>query len=301
VIAPGLLPLLLLAAPARAHGLGAGEGAAWDPWVLAPVALAALGFALGTLRLSRRGRSGAAALRRGLLFAGGIGAVALALHSPLAAIAHGSFAAHMAEHELLMVVAAPLLVLARPIGPWLWSLPPGARRASGAALAARCVRGPWRVLSDPVVASALQATALWAWHLPALFQAALENPWVHRLQHIGFLGTALLFWWSLLARARAGYGLAALHLFAASVQAGLLGALFLFAPRPLYPGQGLGAAALGMTPLEDQQLAGLVMAGAACLVYPAAALRLLALWIAARRPPSEAAAGEEARRALRPA
>jgi putative membrane protein len=280
--AAGLLILLGQAGAAAAHGGEPHGEAGWDPWVVLPLLLAALAFAVGAFRLAGRARRFGLARRAGLL-AAGLGTVALALLSPLAAAAHASFAAHMVEHELLMVVAAPLLILARPLGPWLWALPLGARRACGRVLHAPGLRRGWRIASAPAVASGLQAIALWGWHVPALFQMALESAAAHRLQHLCFLGTALLFWWSLLAAGRTGYGAAALHLFVASAQAGLLGVLFLFAARPLLPLQGAGAAAYGLTPLQDQQLAGIVMAGAACLVYPAVALRLLQLWIAAGR------------------
>ena len=135
-------------------------------------------------------------------------------------------------------------------------------------------------------AAALQAVVLWGWHVPPLFEAALRHPALHAVQHLIFLAAAALFWWAMLASGRAGYPVATVHLLAASLQGALLGALFLFAPHPWFPAQRGGAS--GFSPLEEQQLGGLVMAGAACAVYPGAALVMLARWIAARKEPRDA-------------
>jgi cytochrome c oxidase assembly factor CtaG len=266
--------LLVLPLPAAAHG-GVEHGVPTG-WIAMPLLAAAGLYALGVLR---RGRL---PVTRALAGLAGFGALALATLPPLAAWSHASFLAHMVEHELIMVVAAPLLVLARPLGPWLRASPRQLRLGIGRVLAAPALRGSWRLLAAPATASALQVGVLWGWHVPPLFQAALRDPVLHAVQHLSFLGAACLFWWAILARGQAGYGVAALHLFAASVFGGLLGALFLFAPRPWFPAQAMGSP-LGLSPVEDQQLAGLVMAGAACLVYPAAALALLERWIAGRR------------------
>lgn len=266
--------LVLLPMPAAAHGAEA-HGVPGS-WALLPLVVASGAYAAGVLRIGRLpwGRT--------LAFGAGMGALVIVTLSPLAAWSQTSFFAHMVEHELIMVVAAPLLVLARPIGPWLWALPRGARQGIGQAMASRGARRGWGFLSAPATASVLQLIVLWGWHVPPLFTAALHDPVLHVAQHFSFLGVACLFWWAMLARGRAGHGVAALHLFAASVHGGLLGVLFLFAGRPWFPAQAMGGP-FGLSPLEDQQLAGLVMAGAACLVYPAAALLLLARWIAGRK------------------
>src|SRR4051794_1639481 len=221
---------------------------------------------------------------RAACFAAGWAALLAALLPPLRQAGQGLFTAHMLEHELLMVAAAPLLVLGRPIGPFLWALPPAARRRLGRAVQARPVAAAWRALTAPLVATVLHFAALWAWHLPLLFEAALDHPGLHRLQHISFLGSALVFWWAMLERRPRVPGPAFGHLFVTSIHASLLGALFLFAPRPWYPRQVLGAAAWGLSPLEDQQLGGLLMWLVACSVYVVAALWILAGWIRGARP-----------------
>jgi cytochrome c oxidase assembly factor CtaG len=112
-----------------------------------------------------------------------------------------------------------------------------------------------------------------------LFDAALTNTAVHRLQHLSFFVTAIVFWWAVVWRA--DYGLAAWTLFLTMVHTSVLGALMTLAPRVLYVAQTETAMTWGMTPLEDQQLAGLIMWIPAGTVYAGAAMAMLALWIGA--------------------
>jgi cytochrome c oxidase assembly factor CtaG len=136
-------------------------------------------------------------------------------------------------------------------------------------------------LTDPLVATLLHGAALWAWHMPVLYDLVLTNVVFHRLQHLSFFVTALLFWWSLLhpRNARAGSGLAVFCLFVTALHSGLLGLLLSLSRRPWYPGQGALAESLGLTVLEDQQLAGLVMWVPMGLIYTGVALALAARWI----------------------
>ena len=115
-----------------------------------------------------------------------------ALAPPLDALAERSFAVHMVQHELLMVVAAPLLVLGRPLEAWAWALPLAARRALAAVSREPVVQAAWRALTMPVGAWSVHAVALWTWHLPLLFVAALSNPALHVLQHACFFASALV-------------------------------------------------------------------------------------------------------------
>jgi putative membrane protein len=255
-----LLPLLLAAAPAAAHGGGLPDQPDFDPWVVLPLALSWILYARGTAQFWRRAAPGRGVPRwRAACFAAGWASLLLALLPPLRQAGHGLFTAHMLEHELLMVAAAPLLVLGRPIGPLLWALPPRARRVLSRAAQAPPLAALWRALTAPLAATLLHGVALWASHLPQLFEAVLEHPGLHRLQHVSFLGSALVFWWAMLERRPRAPGPAFGPLFVTSIHASLLGALFLFAPRPWYPRQVLGAAAWGLSPLEDQQLGGMLM------------------------------------------
>ena len=260
--------LFLLPSSALAH---AGGDTGWfsEPWVLGPLLLSGGLYAAGLARLW-----GSAGAGRGirpwqaLCYAAGWLVLAGALLSPLHAAGATSFAAHMVEHELIMAVAAPLLVVARPVGAFLWAFPRGARPGVVGGFRGRPVRAVWRALCDPVVATVLHGAALWAWHLPVAFNAALTSEALHTLQHASFLVTALFFWWAMRER---GGGLAVLCLFATSVHGTLLGALLTIAPRPLYA---------YATPLEDQQLAGLIMWVPAGMVYAGVALALCGRWIA---------------------
>ncbi len=276
-----LLPLAvwLRAGPAAAHAAGARNhhappGWTLDPWIVGPLLLAAWLFARGWRRLHARSGQGSGALRRrGLLYAIGLAVLAAALVSPLHEAGERSFAAHMFEHELLMLVGAPLLVLAEPLAVVLWAFPPAGRRALAAAVA--MVAAPWRWLTGAVTATALQAAALWLWHAPALFDRALASEGWHVAQHLSFLVTALLFWTAMLHR-RTPVGIAALCLVATAIVSGALGALMAFATSSWYAGYAsLGMAPFGLTPAEDQQLAGLLMWVPGGLVHAGAALVLM--------------------------
>jgi cytochrome c oxidase assembly factor CtaG len=188
----------------------------------------------------------------------------------------------MVEHEILVTLAAPLLILARPIGPMLWALPTRWRPSLGRIRRGRIVAQPWAWLARPLPATLLHGAAFWTWHVPAFYEAALSDPWLHWLQHVSFFGTALVFWHALLqSRERQrGYGVAAVCVFATALHTGFVGVLLALARRPIYPTQTDGAAEWGLAPLEDQQLAGLIMWIPAGLVYAGAALVLAGLWIA---------------------
>lgn len=169
-------------------------------------------------------------------FGAGWLALALALLPPLDRAAAESFSAHMVQHELLMVVAPPLLILGRPF------------TALAATLHARVLRlaaVPLRL--PPLAAWGLHAAALWIWHVPRLFDTGLESGAVHALQHACFFWSALLFWWTVFRRLRTGA--AVLYLLATLIHSGALAALLTFAPAPLYAG----------ATLHDQQLGGLIM------------------------------------------
>jgi cytochrome c oxidase assembly factor CtaG len=185
----------------------------------------------------------------------------------------------MVEHELLMIVAAPLLVVARPLGGMLWTLPIAWRRGVRKVVQARGLARAWVAVLHPGIAWITHTTALWVWHAPALFHAALSDPAIHALQHLCFFGAALLYWWSLLRpAARAHRGVSVLSLFGTTVHSSLLGALIALSPAIWYPSYTQEAGGLGpfaLTALEDQQLAGLIMWVPGALVYIGAALALL--------------------------
>lgn len=283
---------LAAAAPLAAHDTGNAAGppdlaAAWtlDPWLLAGFALAVALYAAGVRRLWSRAGIGHGIERwRVAAFAAGIVACGLALVWPLDALGEWSLAAHMAQHMLLMAVAAPLLALGRPQSALLHALPERVVAASFA--------GPLRGLSRRIgpdrpiglgAATALQAAAMVFWHLPAPLAAALENEAVHVLMHLSFLAAGLLFWAGVLGSVRSprtGFGGGALALLATMALMGLLGALLTFAARPLYSYYLDRAPALGLDPLADQQLAGLLMWVPSALPYLLGAALLARAWLA---------------------
>lgn len=264
---------------------------AWsfDPFVVVLLAATAWVYARGVKRLRAAVGHG-----RGLrgwetaCFRAGWWTLVVALVSPLHPWGQVLFTAHMTQHELLMLVAAPLLVLGRPVVAVLFALP----RHDARDLARRA-RNPrfqtfWRGLTHPLAAWLIHAFALWIWHVPSFFEATLRYEWVHHFQHASFFGSALLFWWALF-HARAGlrgFGAATLYLFTTMMHSGLLGALILFADTLVYPAYAATAGDWSLTPLEDQQLGGLIMWVPAGLVYVVAALALVIGWLRAPDAPA---------------
>ncbi|WP_292560263.1 cytochrome c oxidase assembly protein [Mesorhizobium sp.] len=143
------------------------------------------------------------------------------------------------------------------------------------------LRAIWAFISRPVVATVLHGAAIWIWHVPALFEAALQQGFLHYAQHASLLGTGLLFWWVLLPRPGREHacGNAVMHLFFTSLHTGLLGVLLVVSPKLWYPANAVGSDLWGLSPLEDQQLAGLIMWIPAGLIYGGAALLSVAFWI----------------------
>ena len=178
-------------------------------------------------------------------------ALALAFVSPLCALSSALFAARTVHHVLLICVVAPLIVLALP-------------------------RPSPQGFAVVLIATGLQAAVLWFWHAPALYEAALSNHGIYAVMEITLLASATLFWGAI----RSATALtAALGLVVTMVQMGMLGALLVFASAPVYGPHLLTTAAWAMTPLQDQQLAGLIMWAPAAGVYLATALILVARWM----------------------
>lgn len=203
-----------------------------------------------------------------------------ALASPLHRVSERVFTAHMIQHELLMVVSAPLLVLARPAAVLLRGLPAVARRIVVARLRSRQWRRVFHVVADPFNAWFLHAVTIWAWHAPPVYQSALRVGALHALQHLSFIATALLFWWSVLhPRRRASLGLSIVLLFTTAVHTSALGALLTFSSRVWYPAYAISGAQWHLTPIQDQQLAGLTMWIPASVAYLLVALVVTRRWL----------------------
>ncbi|MCP3442285.1 cytochrome c oxidase assembly protein [Bradyrhizobium sp. CCGUVB14] len=279
---------LLASGAAHAHELPPDvSGAHWtfDPWIVIPLITFGLMYGIGALVLwRRRAHRPAAFIWQVVACSTGWFSLIAALVAPLHWLGERLLSFHMIEHEILMAVSAPLLVIARPVGTLLWSLPRRARLWIGRWMRLPATDAVWGVFSAGRTATILHGMAIWGWHAPLLFDAAVSNLVLHRLQHLSFFLTAVLFWWSVFRRSETGT--AAWHVFITMLHTSVLGALMALAPHLLYREQQEAAAAWGLTPLEDQQLAGIIMWVPAGTIYAGAALALIALWImrAAKQP-----------------
>lgn len=254
----------------------------WSFWALDSLVISGLllssllyGTAVYTLR-RRTASSRGVTIAHVAAFTVGLLVIALALMSPLEPLSAMLFSAHMGQHLALMLVAAPFMVLGTPAAVLAWLLPhPHWRRKLGRwwhqHAYSQSALWPW-------VIAFVYALNLWLWHLPTLYEAALRLRLVHILEHTLFFSTALLFWWVVLRQSLNRYGSGLLIIFSTAVQGGLLAALITFSPRPWYPLHAAVTASWGLTPLQDQQLAGALMWVPAGIIYVAAAVYLLTNW-----------------------
>lgn len=258
----------------------------FEPGVLACLALGILWYARGVARQRHASTdvSSAIWLRAGAGVAG-LFTIAVALVSPLNALGMALFSAHMVQHLLLVLVAAPLLVFAELSQPALLALPREWRTGlrawwarDGAMQTIACA------FTAPAAAWLMHLGTLLFWHVPAPYGWAIRSDAVHAVEHVSFLATAVLFWWIAFqpsGRRRLGYGAGVLYVTSAGVVMGGLGAILTFAPSPWYTSHLLTTAAWHLTPLQDQQLAGVIMWAPSSLVYLAAASFLMVKWIGA--------------------
>jgi putative membrane protein len=256
-----------------------------DPWnAVTALCLMALAFlySVGLARLwgSAAGKQTIRRWQAASFFAGWASA-GIALLSPLDRLSEVLFSAHMAQHEILMLIAAPLMVAGRTFIALLWGMPGHAREAAGRLVRQPWVEGAWDRLTGPLTVLVAHALILWVWHVPVLFEAALHNESVHVFQHLGFFLTAALFWWALIhgRYGRLGYGVAVLYVFATAMHTQILGALLTFGTRVWYPTHASRTIAAGVNAVDDQQLAGVVMWIPFGVVFLLVGLALFAAWL----------------------
>ena len=284
VVSLAAFPAIAAAHPGRALQPHDFWGAwTFEPLVVIALVLSAALFGAGVTRLWAHGTGVGIRRWEVVAFAFGWLALVTALVSPLHALGGVLFAAHMTQHELLISVCAPLLVVGRPLIPFLWGMPPLWRRRLGDWTRDERVSQTWRVLSSPSVAFSLHAVALWVWHLPAPYESTLSSELMHSLQHVSFLGTALLFWWTVFKTrgSEVGYGAAVFYLFGTALQTGALGALLTFSSHLWYPTYAATTGPWGLAPLDDQQLGGLIMWIPGSVPYVIAGLYMFARWLSA--------------------
>jgi putative membrane protein len=249
----------------------------WSSWSLEPLVLAALLltswlYTRGVGRLwAHAGRGRGVSVARACSFAAGQAAVAVALISPLDTLGGTLLSAHMAQHGVLAGIAPPLLLLGHPGVVFAWAVRgQSARTMASLWQAAVAIE---RRLSGLVLATFLYGVTTWVWHAPSLFGAAVRYDWIHAAQHLSFFVPAMFFWNALLdAASPRRAALATAAAFATFMHTGLLGGLITMAPEPLYVAYVGRTAAWSLTPLADQQLAGVLMWVPLGLPYVAAGL-----------------------------
>ncbi len=274
---------LLLPAPALAHGgahIEAEGGWSADPLVIALLLGSVTLYGIGIGRMGTA-RAAIAPPARIAAYVAGIVTLVAALLSPIDGKADTSFAWHMAQHLLLMVVAAPLFAVSNSHLVDLFAFPVAWRRRIGRFFGA--VPGVRQGVSRaaPWIAGAAFALGLWVWHAPSLYQAALTDPTLHTFEHITFLFTAAVFWRmvSTSGDRRLDAGSAILLVTLVGLQGNLMAALITLAPAPIY-GHYAGSGALA-----DQQIAGMLMWVPAGLIYLASTVH--AIWRMLHAPVSK--------------
>ena len=277
-----LTPLFVLAHAGHLHTSEVMHWWTWQPFVIAALLLSFSLYSIGTARLWRNASAGhGVRWWQAAAFYGGWTSLVIALVSPLDKLSEILFSAHMTQHEVMMVVAAPLFVLGRPLVPFIWAMPATWRSPIAAAVQGGAIAKTWHWLTGPLIATALHAVALWIWHVPALYEATLRNDYIHGFEHACFLLTAALFWWALIhgRYGRLGYGIAVLYVFVTTLHSGALGALMTLSSRVWYPYYQNAGVQWGVDAVEDQQLAGLIMWVPAGVILVVLGLALFAMWL----------------------
>lgn len=238
-------------------------------------------YALGIRRIWRRGPRRVLPPARAGCFALGLLVVAAALVGPLDATADTRFSAHMVQHALLILVAAPLFALGTPITVLVLSLSASARRRTTTRLLRSRVG---KLVLSPMFALAAFVLVLWGTHLPSVYDAAVENQELHDLEHLLYLVTAVLFWSAVIGLdigpPRLAYPARLLSLFLSMAAMEVVGLVLSTAGRALYPHYAREAREAGISALGDQHTGGVVMwLSGAVVVVPAMAGVVLA-WLA---------------------
>ena len=277
--------LFITATPVLAHG--GPHGNLWERWAWQDLPLLLLLgglYALGLRSLWRRGGTGNGISRgRASLFGLGLIVLLIALVSPLDPLSDELFAVHMVQHLLLMLVAAPLFVMGRFTLAVGWALP---SRWNTTIWNTWKGKQAWHFLTRPMVAFLIHNAAVWLWHMPRLYEAAVSNEGLHFLEHMSFFVTAFLFWQvfadvtqNMQIGRSTKFGVGIFMIFGTMLVSGFLGVLLTFSQYVWYPVHIHGTALYGLTALEDQQLAGTIMWVPAGVVYTGLAIGVLGRWL----------------------
>ncbi|HZA54495.1 MAG TPA: cytochrome c oxidase assembly protein [Candidatus Udaeobacter sp.] len=248
----------------------------WD--VIAVLLIFGSLYVRGWLRLKKMG--GEAKFSQIVFYALALVAIGSALLSPIDDLASYLLIAHMVQHELLMMVAPPLVLLAHPVPVLMWGLGGSSRLQVGNLLNRHsAIRRMRDFLGWMPVAWGLYVVNLWAWHYPAFYDAALRVRWIHDLEHVLFFLTALVFWWPVIQPVSwpvpIQYGIRILYLFLAATQDTLLSGLIALSREVLYPHYETALRLWDLTPREDQIGGGIVMFAVGSTTYALAILFLV--------------------------
>jgi putative membrane protein len=243
---------------------------AWsfDLSVQLPLLATAAAYLWAVLEIRRRHPRNPVPAWRAACFLVGLAVIELALQGVVGQYDTTLFADHMVQHLLLMLVAAPLLVLGTPVTVALRVATPDVRRFwLLPILHSRAVT----FLSNPFVGLVLFAGSLWVTHFSPIYELALENTFVHDLEHVAYLAAAILFWGPMIGadpvRARLPHPVRLVLILFAMVQGSFLGVVIVLAPAPLYA-HYLGLHLGYVTPLADQQMAGAAMWVVGAILVP---------------------------------
>lgn len=271
-----LTPLLAHAGrPVAPHDL-------WTAWNLDPLLVTAIALVLWLHRRGRVPSPRPVDRWRSRAFVAGLAVLAVALLSPLEPLSGALASAHMVQHLLLIVVAAPLLALSAPGSALLRGSPVAVRRVRGRFRRSGVPSPILRAPDHPLVVWSLHVAVVWLWHSRVAYDAALASTPLHVAEHLTFLVTAVLFWRVVLGVRRSGrvsQGVVVLLVFGMAMQSVFLALLMTFATEPWYAAYADTTAAWGLGHLADQHLAGVIMWIPAGAIYVAAALAALASWM----------------------
>lgn len=260
--------LSLAARLLAAHVEPAAPAVTWTSWTLTPellvvVAIAGTLYARGLRRWPERSRPHPR--WRIASFYGALGLITLINTSPLHAAAERQFFLHMIQHEILMMIGIPLLLLGAPTTPMLRGMPRGIRRALVTPLVRSSVaRMGYRLLTHPVTAFLVFNGVLIGWHMmPGWYDATLTSEPIHDLQHITFALAATVFWWNVIdvvpMRGRLGPIGRIVFLIVASTPKDVVAAFISFADHPVYTAYEHITPAVHISSMTDQELGGLIM------------------------------------------
>jgi putative membrane protein len=226
-------------------------------------------------------------------FVAGLATIVVALDSPIDDLAEELLWVHMVQHILLLVVAPPLLALARPWNRMWHGLPLGLRRRTARVVARsprlRPLRSAARILQDPIPSWLVFNVTFLVWHVPAAYDATLHSQFVHALEHAMFFGTALLFWTRVIDSPPWRSPLAdvprAIYLGLAMVVGWVLAIAFAVSTAPVYaPYAAEASRPGGITALADQQLAAGMMWVPGSIPFTIAMLFVFYRWLQPKRP-----------------